>query len=73
MKESKGDQQNMSKAVFERQETMKSVKFKLFVFGALLGTAFLTGCAAPKAPGWPDGDMRPINADIQLKKNGGGK
>lgn len=69
---SKGVQHKMSREVFERQETMKAMKFKLVMLGALLGTALLAGCAGPKAPGWPEGDLRPINADVQVKKNGGG-
>jgi hypothetical protein len=30
---------------------------------ALLATA-LAGCSAPKAPGWPSGEARPINATL---------
>jgi hypothetical protein len=72
VKANKGVQQNMSREVFERQETMKSMNLKIVVLGALLGTVLLTGCAGPKAPAWPEGDLRPINADIQVKKNAGG-
>ena len=37
---------------------------KLFLVAAMID---LVGCAAPKPPGWPDGEERPINASQTTK------
>lgn len=37
---------------------------KLFLFAVVIS---LLGCGAPKPPGWPSGEERPINASQSTK------
>jgi len=37
--------------------------FKFLLLATILSTVLIAGCSVPKkAPGWPDGEERPINA-----------